>query len=68
MTTTIYGHDATRATSSRFVPDFFGKIAGRVGNYVTRSRIERQLEQLDDRLLLDIGMKRSDIRRMVWGN
>ena len=34
----------------------------------TRSRIERQLDQLDDRLLLDIGLKRSDIRRMVWGN
>jgi len=67
MTTTTYGHKAT-TTSSRPVSSFLGKIANRFGDYVTRSRIERQLEQLDDRLLLDIGMKRSDIRRMVWGN
>ena len=67
MTTTTYGQNGT-STGSRLVPDFFGKIAHRFGDYVARSRIERQLEQLDDRLLMDIGMKRSDIRRMVWGN
>ena len=66
MTTTTYG--PTTTTSSRPVSSFLGRIANRVGDYVARSRIERQLEQLDDRLLLDIGMKRSDIRRMVWGN
>jgi uncharacterized protein YjiS (DUF1127 family) len=65
MNTTTYNRTGG---ASRMVPDFLGKIAGRVGNYVTRSRIERQLDQLDDRLLLDIGLKRSDIRRMVWGN
>ena len=67
MTTTTYGHNAT-TTSSRPVSSFLGRISSRFGDYVARSRIERQLEQLDDRLLLDIGMKRSDIRRMVWGN
>lgn len=66
MTTTTYG-DAT-TTSTRPVSSFLGRISNRFGDYVARSRIERQLEQLDDRLLLDIGMKRSDIRRMVWGN
>jgi uncharacterized protein YjiS (DUF1127 family) len=35
---------------------------------VTRSRAERQLQALDDRLLSDIGLKRSDIHKMVWGN
>jgi uncharacterized protein YjiS (DUF1127 family) len=67
MTTTTYGSNAT-STSSRPVSGFLDRIASRFGDYVARSRIERQLEQLDDRLLLDIGMKRSDIRRMVWGN
>jgi uncharacterized protein YjiS (DUF1127 family) len=33
---------------------------------VTRSRAERQLADLDDRLLLDIGVSRSDIHAMVW--
>jgi uncharacterized protein YjiS (DUF1127 family) len=67
MNTTTYGHNGT-TTSSRPVSSFLGRISSRFGDYVARSRIERQLEQLDDRLLLDIGMKRSDIRRMVWGN
>ena len=68
MTTITHGHDAITTTSSRPASSLLGRIANRVGDYVARSRIERQLEQLDDRLLLDIGMKRSDIRRMVWGN
>jgi uncharacterized protein YjiS (DUF1127 family) len=38
-----------------------------LGNLVSRSRAERQLEQLDDRMLADIGVKRSDIHKMVWG-
>ncbi len=68
MNTTTYNRNGGVSRGSRMVPDFLGKIAGRVGEYVTRSRVERQLDQLDDRLLLDIGLKRSDIRRMVWGN
>jgi uncharacterized protein YjiS (DUF1127 family) len=37
-----------------------------VKSYLSRSRAERQLRQLDDRLLADIGLKRSDISSSVW--
>jgi len=57
-----------RETGQAFIPDFLSRVSSRVANYVTRSRAERQLQALDDRLLSDIGLKRSDIRRMVWGN
>ncbi|MBK1865424.1 DUF1127 domain-containing protein [Aestuariivirga sp. YIM B02566] len=50
------------------VPDFLTRVSSRVVNYVSRSRAERQLQALDDRLLADIGMRRSEIHRMVWGN
>ncbi|MFO1089185.1 MAG: DUF1127 domain-containing protein [Hyphomicrobiales bacterium] len=43
-------------------------MAGGVTRYVSLARAERQLEALDDRLLADVGLKRSEIRRMVWGN
>jgi len=33
------------------------RFSARVGSYVALSRAERQLQQLDDRLLLDIGVK-----------
>lgn len=59
-------HSAT-ASGLHFVPGFLGRISDRVTSYVTRSRAERQLEALDDRLLADIGMNRSEIHRMVWG-
>lgn len=67
MTITTIGREIGRTAGMPFVPGYFGKIAGRVGSFISRSRVEQQLEQLDDRLLLDIGVKRSDIRRMVWG-
>ncbi len=38
-----------------------GDVAGLLGrfrNYMARSRAERQLMQLDDRLLADIGLRR----------
>jgi uncharacterized protein YjiS (DUF1127 family) len=38
-----------------------------VRSYVTRADAERQLEALDERLLNDIGLKRSEIHKMVWG-
>jgi uncharacterized protein YjiS (DUF1127 family) len=63
MTTTTYNRENTR-----FVPDFLTRGSSRVVNYVSRSRAERQLQALDDRLLSDIGMRRSEIHRMVWGN
>ncbi|MDP9137271.1 MAG: DUF1127 domain-containing protein [Pseudomonadota bacterium] len=66
-TTTINRSGIETGSTLRFVPDFLGKIGGVVANYVTRSRAERQLADLDDRLLLDIGLSRSDIHAMVWG-
>jgi uncharacterized protein YjiS (DUF1127 family) len=63
MTTTTYNRE-----TSRLVPDFLNRISSRVVNYVSRTRAERQLEALDDRLLCDIGMRRSEIHQMVWGN
>jgi uncharacterized protein YjiS (DUF1127 family) len=64
MTTTTFN----RETNTRYVPDFLTRVSSRVVNYVSRSRAERQLQALDDRLLADIGMRRSEIHRMVWGN
>ncbi len=43
-------------------------LMGRVRAYLARSRAERQLHELDDRLLADIGLNRGDISRSVWGN
>ena len=49
------------------MPDFLYGMTHRVKGYVSRSRAERQLDALDDRLLADIGMTRTDIQTMVWG-
>jgi uncharacterized protein YjiS (DUF1127 family) len=70
MTAKIDAFDRTVTAGStlKSLPDFLGKIAGGVTRYVTLARAERQLEALDDRLLADVGLKRSEIRRMVWGN
>lgn len=43
-------------------------LMGRMKNFISRSRAERQLRQLDDRMLADIGIVRSDISARVWGN
>ena len=48
-------------------PSFLSRRAGGVRSYISRADAERQLEALDERLLNDIGLKRSEIRRMVWG-
>jgi len=66
MSTVTYGQASGRDTSG-VLPGFLTRIAGGVRRYVTLSRATRQLERLDDRLLLDIGLRRSDIQRMVWG-
>jgi len=63
MSTITYGREANRRSGLRFIPAF----VSRVNSIFARSRAERQLEQLDDRLLADIGVKRSDIHKMVWG-
>ena len=43
------------------------RIVDGVGRFFTLSRAERELEGLDDRLLADIGIRRGEIHRMVWG-
>ena len=52
---------------TRALPNFLSRIAGGVRGYLSRAEAERQLEALDERLLNDIGLKRSEIHRMVWG-
>jgi uncharacterized protein YjiS (DUF1127 family) len=64
MTTITYGREAVRNEGI----SMGSGLLGRVKSYVARTRAERQLAQLDDRLLADIGVKRSEISRMVWGN
>ncbi len=67
MTTTTFTRETSR-NGARLVPDFLTRVSSRVVSYVSRSRAESQLQALDDRLLADIGMRRSEIHRMVWGN
>jgi uncharacterized protein YjiS (DUF1127 family) len=55
------------AASTGGLPNFLSRIAGGVRGYLSRAEAERQLEALDERLLNDIGLKRSEIHRMVWG-
>jgi uncharacterized protein YjiS (DUF1127 family) len=43
-------------------------VMGQIKSYIARSQAERQLRQLDDRLLADIGLKRADISKKVWGH
>ena len=61
-------HRMAATQGSAIIPDFLNKVSSKVVDFVSRSQAERQLQALDDRLLSDIGLKRSDIRKMVWGN
>jgi len=63
MSTITYGRETVRNEGFKMGSG----LLGRVKTYLARSRAERQLAQLDDRLLADIGMKRSEITKMVWG-
>ncbi len=64
MTTITFGREAIHNKGAEFAPGFLG----RVKSYLARTRAERQLHQLDDRMLADIGVRRSEIQKMVWGN
>jgi uncharacterized protein YjiS (DUF1127 family) len=64
MTTTTYGRGTSRTPAIEFAPG----VMGRFKAYLARTRAERQLHQLDDRMLADIGVRRSEIEKMVWGN
>ena len=67
MATLSFERDGSSAASTRALPNFLSRIAGGVRGYLSRAEAERQLESLDERLLNDIGLKRSEIHRMVWG-
>ncbi|WP_342641955.1 DUF1127 domain-containing protein [Rhodoligotrophos ferricapiens] len=69
MSVTTFEKDrSVRAgNAGQAVPSFSSRILARVKRYIELSRAERELDQLDDRLLADIGLNRGDIRRMVWG-
>ncbi len=43
-------------------------VMGRVKTFLARSRAVRQLNDLDDRMLADIGVSRGEISNRVWGN
>ena len=60
-------HRVANTQGSAIIPDFLSKVSSKVVNFVSRSQAERQLQALDNRLLSDIGLKRSDIHKMVWG-
>jgi uncharacterized protein YjiS (DUF1127 family) len=61
MTTITYGRETVRN------PEFRGDVISRVRSFLARSRAERQLHKLDDRMLADIGVKRGEIANKVWG-
>ena len=63
MTTITYGREVVRNQGF----NMGNGLLGRVKTYMSKSRAERQLSQLDDRLLADIGLNRADIGRIVWG-
>ena len=58
---------STATASAGFVPDFLTGMTRRVTSYVSMSRARRQLEALDDRLLADIGLNRSEIDTVIHG-
>ena len=42
-------------------------VMGKVKSYMAHSSAARQLHQLDDRMLADIGVRRGEIDARVWG-
>lgn len=64
MTTITYGRETVRTNRTGMSTG----LISRVRTFLAKSRAERQLAQLDDRMLADIGLKRSEIHRMVWGD
>ncbi len=67
MTTMSFDREGNAGRTMSGLPNYLSRIAGGIRGYLTRAEAERQLESLDERLLNDIGLKRSEIRQMVWG-
>jgi uncharacterized protein YjiS (DUF1127 family) len=63
MTTISLGRETTRNNSFAATPGLMGQLK----SFLARSNAEKQLRQLDDHLLADIGLKRADIGKSVWG-
>jgi uncharacterized protein YjiS (DUF1127 family) len=63
MTTISMGRETIRNNGFAATPGLMGQLK----SFVARSNAEKQLRQLDDRLLADIGLKRADIGKSVWG-
>lgn len=64
MNTITYGRQTTFKNRSGFGEGLMGKVR----SFIAKTRAEHELSQLDDRLLADIGLNRSEIRTTVWGN
>jgi uncharacterized protein YjiS (DUF1127 family) len=67
MSSTTINTTASGGLRLRALPAIVTRIVDGVGRFFTLSRAERELEGLDDRLLADIGLRRGEIHRMVWG-
>jgi uncharacterized protein YjiS (DUF1127 family) len=63
MTTISMGRETIRNNGFHTAPGLMGHLK----SYLARSNAEKQLRQLDDRLLSDIGLKRADIGKSIWG-
>jgi uncharacterized protein YjiS (DUF1127 family) len=63
MTTISMGRETIRNHGLTATPGLMGSLKA----YLARNHAEKQLRQLDDRLLADVGLKRNDISRAVWG-
>jgi uncharacterized protein YjiS (DUF1127 family) len=63
MTTISMGRETNRNTGFSGRPGLMGQFK----TFLSRTHAEKQLRQLDDRLLADIGLKRADIGMSIWG-
>jgi uncharacterized protein YjiS (DUF1127 family) len=66
--TTLNNVHGSDRVERRAFPETVSRFAQSIGRFFTLSRAQRELDELDDRMLADIGLRRGDIRRVVWGN
>lgn len=56
------------AAKKRDETPLFGRLAGRVHRYIALRRTRRQLRELDDYMLRDIGLTRGDLTFIAADN